>query len=198
MEPSTRFSASPNSAMGLFTCPRSSLHERLIDPTLAPEFGMPTWMPKPFALLLPATCSSPFSLALAPVAHRHLRPPKTSRRPAIASSRRSRRSKTSTKRRERADRTHPGRRAKRSQVMATLGYLTDVIRPQAHRLTGLTRAANEWTRDEARRGWGLETPTSRAGELLRAWLVAATVLGPGGRAARDSLIELSQGVVARP
>ncbi|AGA25343.1 M20/M25/M40 family metallo-hydrolase [Singulisphaera acidiphila] len=43
---------------------------------------------------------------------------------------------------------------KRSQVMATLSYLTDVIGPRLTGSPGLTRA-NEWTRDKLS-GWGLE------------------------------------------
>ncbi len=39
-------------------------------------------------------------------------------------------------------------------MMATLGYLTDVIGPRLTGSPGLTRA-NEWTRDKLA-GWGLE------------------------------------------
>src|SRR4051794_27898559 len=43
---------------------------------------------------------------------------------------------------------------KRSQVMATLSYLTDVIGPRLTGSPGLKRA-NEWTRDRLA-AWGLE------------------------------------------
>lgn len=57
---------------------------------------------------------------------------------------------------------------KRSQVMATLGYLTDVIGPRLTGSPGLTRA-NEWTRDKLS-GWGLENAHLESwGPFGRGW-----------------------------
>ncbi|WP_406697402.1 M20/M25/M40 family metallo-hydrolase [Singulisphaera sp. Ch08] len=57
---------------------------------------------------------------------------------------------------------------KRSQVMATLGYLTDVIGPRLTGSPGLTRA-NEWTRDKLS-GWGMENAHLESwGPFGRGW-----------------------------
>lgn len=69
---------------------------------------------------------------------------------------------------------------KRSQVMATLGYLTDVIGPRLTGSPGLTRA-NEWTRDKLS-GWGLENAHLEPwGPFGRGWSLqrfSAQVLEP--------------------
>lgn len=57
---------------------------------------------------------------------------------------------------------------KRSQVMATLGYLTDVIGPRLTGSPGLARAS-EWTRDRLA-GWGLENAHLESwGPFGRGW-----------------------------
>lgn len=57
---------------------------------------------------------------------------------------------------------------KRSQVMQTLGYLTDVIGPRLTASPGMMRA-NEWTRDRLK-GWGLENAQLEAwGPFGRGW-----------------------------
>lgn len=70
---------------------------------------------------------------------------------------------------------------KRSQVMTTLSYLTDVIGPRLTGSPGLTRA-NEWTRDKLS-GWGLENAHLESwGPFGRGWSLkrfAAQVVEPG-------------------
>ena len=60
---------------------------------------------------------------------------------------------------------------KRSQVMETLAYLSDVIGP---RLTGSPnmKRANEWTRDQLTK-WGLQNSHLEAWGTVRAWLAVA-------------------------
>ena len=68
----------------------------------------------------------------------------------------------------------------RSQVMQTLGYLTDVIGPRLTASPNLKRA-NEWTRDRLQ-GWGLENAHLEAwGPFGRGWSLrsfSAEILAP--------------------
>ncbi len=83
----------------------------------------------------------------------------------------------------------------RSQVMKTLGYLSDVIGPRLTGSPGLKRA-NEWTRDQLK-GYGLENAAPRAVGPLRQGLDAQGLFGRGRRAALHPPDRVPQGLVAR-
>src|SRR5579885_3089857 len=110
-------------------------------PRILPEMPI---MRRPlcFAVLLGAT-------GLVPALVLRAQPPAAPSRPAQTPAAKSAASKTSTDVVERIKEEG----LKRSQVMATLSYLTDVIGP---RLTGSPnmKRANEWTRDRLA-AWGL-------------------------------------------
>ena len=56
---------------------------------------------------------------------------------------------------------------KRSQVMETLSYLSDVIGPRLTASPNMKRA-NEWTRDQLTR-WGLQNAHLNRGSFCRGW-----------------------------
>ena len=83
---------------------------------------------------------------------------------------------------------------KRSQVMQTLSYLSDVIGPRLTASPGMKRA-NEWTRDQLTK-WGLAKRASRTVGTIRTRLDAEEVLRTSGRTTGNSFDRLSESVVA--
>jgi carboxypeptidase Q len=123
--------------------------------------------PKSLAIL----CAAAFVPALA---LRAQEPGTTAKRAAVAKEN-AKAQTTATKQAPQAEATKPSdvqriidEGMKRSQVMATLSYLTDVIGPRLTGSPGLKRA-NEWTRDKLA-GWGLEHSHLEAwGPFGRGW-----------------------------